>query len=61
MANLTDRMKTEISIRRRNLTLALILTAITTIGLGACARTTFSLPYGDRPATISVTRPIGNK
>lgn len=52
-------MKKEMSIRRRNLTLALILTAIAAIGLGACARTTFSLPYGDRPATISITQPVG--
>ena len=52
-------MKKEMSIRRRNLTLALILTVIAAIGLGACARTTFSLPYGDRPATISITQPVG--
>lgn len=44
---------------RATLVTLAILLAFASLCLSACGRTTFSLPYGNRPATVSITQPVG--
>lgn len=44
---------------RAAIVLPAILLVLASLCLSACGRTTFSLPYGNRPATVSITQPVG--